>query len=294
MKWARRGQAVTGALLLGCASHALAGTGGDDGPWSFAAQLASGGDAEQAAIEFRRIAAAENDVDARGSAYWHSAYQYLRLNDPEICAKMLDRSEDAAPNLTPQITLLRGERALSMRSWDEAAFYFQSVLGSTPSAETRAYVARRLAQAELRRGNPTGAKEALRTELQETERAMAAIETYEQGRDRSPFVGGVLGLVPGLGYAYSGEYANAVRSFLLNSLFGFAMYHTASRDEWGAFSAISFFELTWYSGSIYGGVDAAQRYNEDRRDACGTAICGNGSFEPDWAQLPLIRLQFKF
>ena len=35
---------------------------------------------------------------------------------------------------------------------------------------------------------------------------------------KKPWLGGVLGLVPGLGYVYSGEYANAARSLILNGL----------------------------------------------------------------------------
>ena len=71
--------------------------------------------------------------------------------------------------------------------------------------------------------------------------------------------GGVLGLVPGLGYAYSGEYANAVRSLILNSLFIWGMVETADDDQWGLFALVTFGEFTWYSGSIYGGIDAAHR-----------------------------------
>ena len=35
------------------------------------------------------------------------------------------------------------------------------------------------------------------------------------------WLGGILGIIPGLGYAYSGEYSNAARSLILNSLFIF-------------------------------------------------------------------------
>ena len=73
-----------------------------------------------------------------------------------------------------------------------------------------------------------------------------------------------MGLIPGFGYFYSGEYASGLRAILLNGLFIYGMIDTADKDEWGAFAVISFFEFTWYGGSIYGGIDAAYRYNRQR------------------------------
>lgn len=92
------------------------------------------------------------------------------------------------------------------------------------------------------------------------------VAEYIHSHDKSPRVGGFLGIVPGLGYAYSGEYGNALRCLLLNSLFIWGMVETAESEEWGAFSIITFFELTWYTGSIYGGIDSAHRYNKTRLD----------------------------
>jgi hypothetical protein len=101
-------------------------------------------------------------------------------------------------------------------------------------------------------------------------------------------------MVPGLGYAYSGEYANALRSLILNGVFGFGMWHTAREEQWGAFGVITFCEFTWYSGSIYGGIDAAHRYNRERLEEAAEAIRGGADFEPDVAAWPLLRLKFTF
>ncbi|MBN1558006.1 MAG: membrane protein insertion efficiency factor YidD [Lentisphaerae bacterium] len=111
------------------------------------------------------------------------------------------------------------------------------------------------------------------------------METAPPAR-RSPRLGGILGLVPGLGYAYSGEYANALRSLLLNGIFIWGMVETAGEEQWGGFAVISFFELTWYSGSIYGGIDAAHRFNARQRGA---------QAGPDGAGLaPLLALELAF
>jgi hypothetical protein len=96
--------------------------------------------------------------------------------------------------------------------------------------------------------------------------------------------------VPGLGYAYSGEYSNALRSLILNGIFIYAMSDTAANEQWGAFTALSFFELTWYTGSIYGGIDAAHRYNKDRFERCRSVITGGSSFSMDLERIPLVKL----
>jgi hypothetical protein len=278
-------------LALSTALNGASGAEASD-PWSFAAHLASGGDAANAAIEFRRIALRDGSAATRGAAYWYSAHEYWRLQQTDISGKMLDCAEDIDPGLASQVALLRAENARVARSWDEAAFHYQSVLRGKPSREMRAYAARNLAAAEVWKGSVPGAREALR--LDGTDTCQAALDAFDRGRDRSPFVGGLLGLVPGLGYAYSGEYANALRSLLLNALFGFGLCETASREQWGPFAAIGFFEATWYSGSVYGGVDAAYRYNLNRRVSCDGALRGNAAFEPDWAELPLVQLRFRF
>ena len=288
-----RDRIMLGAALLQVTLGMISGAA-DSNSWFFAAQLASGGDPTNAAIEFRRIAVTDDDVISRGAAYWCSAHQYWLLKQPDISEKMLEGAEDTEPSLAQQIALLRGENARVSQSWDEAAFHFAGILDGKPSPDMRTYAARNLAAADMWKGNVAGARDAIRMESREATGSEAALDAFDHGKDRSPFIGGMLGLIPGLGYAYSGEYANAARSFLLNGLFGFAMYHTGSRDEWGAFSAVSFFEVTWYSGSIYGGVDAAHRYNLDRREACDAALRGNAAFEPNWPLLPLLDLQFKF
>jgi len=123
---------------------------------------------------------------------------------------------------------------------------------------------------------------------------MEALDRYEQGRDKSPKVGGFLGLVPGLGHLYAGEPGNALRSLLLNGLFIFAMADTAADEEWGAFAAVTFFELTWYTGSVYGGVDAAHRHNRNRLRACTKAVDGKSGFTLNTTQLPIVSLNIRF
>ena len=258
-------------------------------------ELAAERDHAGAALEYRRLALAEPGAAARGGFFWASAFEYLRAADPVAADRILNRVEAEAPGLGPKTLLLRTEVALAARKWDEAAFFAEGILQSPGAArEEKNMAARRYAVAELRAGDLPAARAGLQRAPDPAPPALAAVETYAQGRDKKPWLGGVLGLVPGFGYFYAGEWANGFRSVILNSLFIFGMAATAERDQWGGFAAISFFELTWYSGSIYGGIDASQRYNRERLDQAVNGVNGGAGFAPDALKLPLVSLRFSF
>ncbi len=249
-----------------------------------------------AAIEYRRLALDAAAPDDSSGWYWAAADEYRHTVDPVAATAMLDRSDAASPRFQAEAVLLRGELALLNCQWKEADFYFQTSVPPAAAGENatdwRRYAARRSAVARLRSGDVRAAGEALSGGIETN--ALAALKRYSSVPRKKPWVGGLLGLVPGLGYAYSGEYANGARSLILNGLFIFGMAKTAEDDQWGGFAVISFFELTWYSGSIYGGLDAAHRYNETQVRDCADGIMGGATFTPDPARLPIVSLQFSF
>ena len=260
-----------------------------------ASELAQEGSHAAAAVEYRRLALDEKQPEARSGYFWAAAYEYHCLGDGDHAAKMLDRAEEASNALANESLLLRAESAIETRKSAEAAFYLEPIVaGRGAAGDMKRLAARRLSQAELIAKDPAGAKQALTRSPADEAAGMAAVDRYAQGHDKRPWVGGLLGMVPGLGYAYSGEFGNALRSLILNGLFIWGMVETGHDDQWGGFAAISFFEITWYTGSIYGGVDAAHRYNRDRLDACLDAVGGHSQFAPDRPQLPIVALRFQF
>ena len=207
---------------------------------------------------------------------------------------MLDRAEDAAPALSDRALLLRGENAVETGRWDESAFYFEGAIDAASADPQRIYAARKLAASRVRLKDLSAAEAALdRSPIPEAD-GRDALEVYRDGSDKRPGLGGALGMLPGFGYFYAGEWANGFRSLILNSLFIFGMVHTAENEQWGAFAVITFFEFTWYSGSIYGGIDASHRFNRRREEKCVDEIVGDARFEPDYSVLPSVSLQFRF
>ena len=273
----------------------LSALGGDStqAEIQFAKKLSDEGNHPSAAVEFRRLASTSTSASDQAAYYWAAAYEYGETGDTFLSDKMLDQAENNDPHLTVEALLQRGNNAMADQNWKEAEFYFQSLSQGTTQPVAR-LANRSLAVTRLHQKNLTGARESLSLSNEENREGFKAIDNYARGSDKSPRIGGLLGLIPGLGYAYSGEYQNAGRSLFLNSLFIFGMVNTAEKDLWGPFAAISFFEVTWYSGSIYGGIDAAYRYNQDRLENCASSIRGEGQATPDYSQLPLLRLQYKF
>jgi len=256
-----------------------------------ATELATEGQYRAAAIEYRRLALGTEEPGARAGYYWGAAYAYLQSRDHGLALKMLDSSEDASTGHEYETTLLRLDVALSSEDASAARFHAQSLEQST-IAELQHIARSRQAHIALLDGNTDLAEQLVPAEA--SPQGAESIRNYAAGRDKNPRLGGWLGLVPGLGYLYAGEPANALRSLILNGLFIYGMVQTGEDEEWGAFSVITFLEITWYTGSIYGGIDASHRYNQRRLQACLQVIDDQARFAPDLRRLPAIALKYRF
>ena len=280
---------AAGALALAVAARAERETG-----LTLARELAEMKLHAESALEYRRLAIAEEAAPARAAFYWMAGYEYARAERREQTDRMLTRAEDADPARDIEIKLLRAENERARFRPREAAFYLESVALAAPVGPAKEFAARRLAALRLEMGDFEGARAALRLAPEPSETGLAAIAEYERGRDKSYIVGGLLGLVPGLGYAYSGEYANALRSLIMNALCIWGIVEFADREQWAGVAVVGFAGITFYSGSIYGGVDSAFRYNRRRLQRATLAIEGRASFAPEPELLPTLSLRFSF
>lgn len=83
---------------------------------------------------------------------------------------------------------------------------------------------------------------------------------------KSPKLAGLLSLIPGLGYAYTGHKQTALTAFLVNSLIGYATYTNIKNTNYGMGVLTGVFNLSFYLGNIYGGIKSAKRYNEQQKN----------------------------
>jgi TolA-binding protein/TM2 domain-containing membrane protein YozV len=125
----------------------------------------------------------------------------------------------------------QGWTLLYRRQWQEAARQLQQVNPGSPLYGT----AQRLAQEAL---------------------------AGEQLPRKSPVVAGVLSTVlPGSGQLYNGRVGDALLAFLLNGLFIAGITQAVAHEEFAIAGVLSFFEVGWYAGNIYGAINGAQKEN---------------------------------
>lgn len=241
-----------------------------------AEDFSASGDFSAAALEYRRAEADCDplDCETRGALLVAAAESYRACGEWDRMGRALSRIEgdgDVRECVEEELCFLRMRRAEGRREWADAAEWGETLAEAlAPDSSERAAAARLAAADWLMALEPGEARRVADGDAAAT----SILDGWEALPRKSPRVGGLLGMVPGLGYAYSGEWGNAVRSLLLNGLFGWAMYETAERDQWALFGVSTFFELTWYTGSIYGGVDAAHRRNRERLEGAADELRG--------------------
>jgi len=139
------------------------------------------------------------------------------------------------------------------------------LLGSTLAAQSRLEEAKVQYQAVLtsKTGSPTFVELAKRSE--------ELIRRFEAEKPYSSRIASLLAVVPGLGHAYSGEYAVAASSLILNSALFYMTYDSWKKSQkiegyspataigWGTLAA------TFYTANIYSAGEIANRRNDDRR-----------------------------
>ncbi len=284
-------------LIFIAMSSALISVTADTNTLILAKELLEENSFELSAIEFRRFAMESDKDDEKAAAYLYSSYAYLQSEEARSSNEMLDRSEETAAtsDYTKEHSLLSAESARLQFDADSALYFYEELAGDSMPADFQTFARRRSAGIYFSQGKVDAARSELEASPADEGSSLEALETFIDGNNKSPLAGGLWGLIPGAGYWYSGEVANGFRSLILNSLFIYGMVSTAEDEQWGAFAIITFFELTWYSGSIYGGVDAAQRYNQDRFETALQGIESDMTYRPDpKIVVPLFKLNIHF
>lgn len=97
----------------------------------------------------------------------------------------------------------------------------------------------------------------------EDARKIAAYVRTIEPPSKSPALAGVLSIVPGLGHFYIEEYSSGVVALLWNGAFIYALVDSIMDENIGQAVLIGLLESVWYSGTIFGAVSGAHRFNRD-------------------------------
>jgi hypothetical protein len=84
---------------------------------------------------------------------------------------------------------------------------------------------------------------------------------------KSPLLAGLMSaVIPGTGHFYTGRWRDGAIALLLNGAFLAAGIEAVSAGNEAAAGLLFFFEAAWYSGAMYGAVNAAEKYNLDTEE----------------------------
>ena len=93
-------------------------------------------------------------------------------------------------------------------------------------------------------------------------------EIVEKGltiKTKSTVKAGLLSIIPGLGYAYTGHKQTAISAFIINGMLAYATYNSIKKENYGMGILTGVFNLSFYISNIYGASKAAKRYNEKQK-----------------------------
>jgi tetratricopeptide (TPR) repeat protein len=159
----------------------------------------------------------------------------------------------------------RGWALLYQRKWQDASRQFQQITPESPFYR----LAHRLAEEVL---------------------------VSDQLPSKSPLVAGILsGVLPGSGQLYNGRRGDALLAFFLNGLFIAGITQAVAHEELAIAGVLSFFEVGWYIGNIYGAINGAHKYNRQTEETFLRNLENRYRFQPPEGKQPHIyRVQLGF
>lgn len=103
-----------------------------------------------------------------------------------------------------------------------------------------------------------------------TEHARRCMEIAVEGehhKPKKPLTAGLLSIVPGMGYLYSGYTQTAISAFIVNGLLIWGTVESFRQDIESLGVLLGIVSFGWYAGNIYGAVLSAERRNlSDQRE----------------------------
>jgi len=92
------------------------------------------------------------------------------------------------------------------------------------------------------------------------------LDKERQIAKKDPRLAGFLSIIPGGGYLYNERYQDALIAFLLNGGLIWAAYEAFDNDNDALGAIISFVEVGFYAGNIYGAASSAHKYNRNKTE----------------------------
>jgi TolA-binding protein len=238
----------------------------------FADALFNDGDYFRAITEYKRFLFL-HPADARsGRVQLQIGLSYQRGQQWDDARQTFEAiaQQHPDPEIRAEAAYLIGETAFRQGRYAQAIADLRPVAeryGPTPIGERARYL---LGWSYLRARQWLEASQTFATidpasPLFPSSRALAeAAREGEHLPRKSPVLAGLMsGVIPGTGHFYTGRWRDGTVALLLNGAFLTAGIEAVSAGNEAAAALLLFFEAAWYSGAIYGAVNAAHKYNRD-------------------------------
>lgn len=236
----------------------------------FAESLLAEGDAYRAIGEYKRFLYLHPDGAEADAARFSIGLAYLRGGQTDAAVdtytKLAERSAALRAEALLQVSYARYVGGQGPQAVDELTRWVRREAPSAPTA-TRERAGYLLGWAELSAGH--GAAAAARfAEVPDFPGKPSLVEqarAFDRLPQRSPWVAGLLSVVPGAGHVYIDQPLLGLAALGWNALFGFALYDSIRHKTIGLSVVLGAFETLWYFGTIFGAVSGAHKFNRDVR-----------------------------
>lgn len=170
--------------------------------------------------------------------------------------------------LTDSLRILLGRTYEAEEDYRQAQMVYTDVIEHPWEPITLNVARYRLGVVQLYDGDYASAYDAWSTvdsthSLAEESRAnMTYLSSNPPPVEKRPWIGGLLNLAPGAGYAYAGHYQTAVSTLVVIGLLGYGSYQAYENELSAPGYLLTFLSIGWYLGSVHGAAEAVRRHND--------------------------------
>jgi putative component of membrane protein insertase Oxa1/YidC/SpoIIIJ protein YidD len=105
------------------------------------------------------------------------------------------------------------------------------------------------------------------------------INNFRILKEKKPALSGIISIIPGAGYFYTGHKQTAVSAFIINSLLSYATYTNIKSQNYGMAVLTGLFNLSFYIGNIQGSIKSAKRFNLQKKKSLINKLEFNSNFQ---------------
>ena len=273
---ALRAAPLLAALLL-TAGGAFAGGGATDADalYAFAAHSYEQGEYMTAVVEFQKLLFFYPDDPRSSEAAFKIGMAHFHENRFSAAIEAFNGVIEKYPasGFATEAGFMRSRCHVKVNDTKMALSRLENMARSATETDVRDRAFYRIGRLQLKNGKISSARSAFAAVTPENrahyriEKILAQLDRPRELARKNPLLAGLYSIFPGGGYVYTGRYRDALIAFVINTGMAVAAWESFDNDLPAIGGMISAVGLGFYSGSIYGGINAAHKYNQRAYDA---------------------------